>query len=1462
MKAQMREYSTFNIQRSTPKFPARRFFPSMLNVECPLAIYRSWALNVLFLFLFTFSARAVTLTTGDTVGNSSFNTAGNWSDAQPPHAGASYVVAVQFLRTPADANNYTFAGNSLTLTNGGGMIYKGTAAANTYTFSSLVLSNGGFIRSGAGSGNTMVLAGAMSVFGTNASSQILADQSPFTINAAISGTGSLLFSGGFTTTVNGTNSFTGNTSVSGAMTLGTSGVMTFKIGGNGTNNSISGAGTATFNGRFAFDVSNASTNLGHSWTIASVTTKTFAGTFSVDGFSKQGFGTGPGYWDLNTNGVYYEFNTASGVLTVVSGPSSTGSGSLAPASVKFGAVEADLLASYAASYATSVGGEDNAQVIIANTVAGGNYLNDQSGTGARMRLAGFYQSANDVTGQTTTGGIVNWLANNDSHLSDVVSYAATIGADLVVYICNNSDSASIAGVSQQPGMYSSLNPGAVWSAVFAHETGGHAYGRSHSDGFAVPDGSGNLGFPKTIMLHNYCTGGSSPPYFFSNPKIWYGGKQLQGDGNNCGQGSLINGGDNSLPGADSAQSVADRRARVITGPNLTNVVLRWLFTNAPTLVAAGTTNFDLVANAPAIVRGNGAYYTGGALRIPGGTSGNIAVNSMAAYIDLPNGIISSRTNLTIEIWATPLSAPSWARLFDFGRTTQTGDGAAGEWTGTPGSAAPGSTSSSDDIMLSAAIGTDIEQQRFEAKLNGTATTLDAALATTAGVPHHYAITFADGAGAAGSAGGRWTWFRDGDAIAYLDVSNHLAAIEDVNNWLGRSLWSDDQMANNEYTEVRISTVAMSRGEVLANYLLGPNYQPTTTVALNASDAAGASSFNAAGQWSSAGAPNAANSYETFDYLLRTPATGSAYTFGGNTLKISGGELLYASTSGSTITVTNLVLNGGAVHHSGSGTFTLAGNISVTTNGAEFNAQNGAMTVTAPISGLAPVYFIGNNTLTLSGNNSNFLGKTFLGNGWYGAVAIDSPSRLGPSPASFTSDHLTMNRGTLLTTTTMTLSNDNRGILLDVSGGTFNVASGTTLTLASTLSSPVTAANIVVGGLTKAGLGTLVLSTTNTTFKGTLFTDSGSQTTSDGVVKIVNNQALANAHSPIFIRNNNSGSSTLQLDGSAGNLTLSQGISLAARNTATVAIENFAGTNTISGGITLNVGGANYWIQSDAGSQLNLGGTLSSAASGTRTFTFLANGDVNVSGVIADGSATVNVSKSGSGTLALAGANTFTGTTTVSAGKLVMSGSTSSGGMTIGSTATLAGNGTINGPVTIQSGATLSPGTSIGALTINNTLALAGTTFMELNKTAGTNDTVRGLSSVTYGGTLSLTNLAGTLTGGETFKLFSASSYSGTFASLTPSSPGANLVWNTNSLATDGTLRVITTTTTNLTLNLAGSVLALSWPVDHFGWRLETNAVSLANSNAWFTLNGSTLTNQVFVTIDPAQTNVFFRLKFP
>ena len=64
--------------------------------------------------------------------------------------------------------------------------------------------------------------------------------------------------------------------------------------------------------------------------------------------------------------------------------------------------------------------------------------------------------------------------------------------------------------------------------------------------------------------------------------------------------------------------------------------------------------------------------------------------------------------------------------------------------------------------------------------------------------------------------------------------------------------------------------------------------------------------------------------------------------------------------------------------------------------------------------------------------------------------------------------------------------------------------------------------------------------------------------------------------------------------------------------------------------------------------------------------------------------------------------------------------------------------------------------------------------------------------MTYGGTLALTNVNLTLAASNVFKLFTAASYKGAFASVNPAIPAPGLAWNTSTLPTDGTLRLVST----------------------------------------------------------------------
>ncbi|MEZ5387350.1 MAG: autotransporter-associated beta strand repeat-containing protein [Prosthecobacter sp.] len=119
---------------------------------------------------------------------------------------------------------------------------------------------------------------------------------------------------------------------------------------------------------------------------------------------------------------------------------------------------------------------------------------------------------------------------------------------------------------------------------------------------------------------------------------------------------------------------------------------------------------------------------------------------------------------------------------------------------------------------------------------------------------------------------------------------------------------------------------------------------------------------------------------------------------------------------------------------------------------------------------------GAGTLTLSGTNS-YTGQTIVQEG---TLAINSEVRLGDNPATFVAGQLTLDGGALQTTSSMTINDSNRGVLLGAGGGTFNVNSSTTLTMSTTVTGS--------GDLTKRGNGTLTLAGANTyTGDTTVFT---------------------------------------------------------------------------------------------------------------------------------------------------------------------------------------------------------------------------------------------------------------------------------------------------------------------------------------------------------------------------------------
>jgi fibronectin-binding autotransporter adhesin len=199
--------------------------------------------------------------------------------------------------------------------------------------------------------------------------------------------------------------------------------------------------------------------------------------------------------------------------------------------------------------------------------------------------------------------------------------------------------------------------------------------------------------------------------------------------------------------------------------------------------------------------------------------------------------------------------------------------------------------------------------------------------------------------------------------------------------------------------------------------------------------------------------------------------------------------------------------------------------------------------------------------------------------------------------------------------------------------------------------------------------------------------------------------------------------------------------------------------------------------------------------GSNTFNLPAAAGLNLQGSVSGDSSVTTV---GTGALIVSGNCTYTGGTTFAGGFLQVDGSLGTGThpLVFNGVVGLSGTGTILDQVTLPAGSTLAPGdSSVGALTINNTLVISAgcSNVFEINKDlfpSATNDAVKGLTSVTLGGTLYLNNVGSTgYAPGDSFKLIYAGSYSGSFSTIVPATPGLGLIWVTNALYTTGTIGV-------------------------------------------------------------------------
>lgn len=176
---------------------------------------------------------------------------------------------------------------------------------------------------------------------------------------------------------------------------------------------------------------------------------------------------------------------------------------------------------------------------------------------------------------------------------------------------------------------------------------------------------------------------------------------------------------------------------------------------------------------------------------------------VAQYIDVPPGLVSALANASLEAWFIWDGGPQWVRLIDFGSTIE----------GIPGE--PGTGDSFITMTPNGATGPSYPYVAFNPPGTDAEVSCSGTGALTTGVLHHVAITLDTQSDAL-------TLYIDGMLACAKALPLELAAIDDVNCWLGRSQFAADVGFSGSIDEFRIYDVALTASQVAFSYQAGPD----------------------------------------------------------------------------------------------------------------------------------------------------------------------------------------------------------------------------------------------------------------------------------------------------------------------------------------------------------------------------------------------------------------------------------------------------------------------------------------------------------------------------------------------------------------------------------------------------------------------------------------------------------------